>query len=184
MFHSEPLWQKGKVLNMTRAELARLIRRPGETVELDLKDPVHRAWVMGLYHGEETVKTRLPALCEVMQRTIAQPPLPIPKGGDFSSGAELESIQWERNGNHLTVHAVTSLQNDAMFIDEYLEIRTAAGEGVDGYARTTNDAHHTSLNFETEFDPEKFNSDVLEIDYSVTWSRRCKRSYAGFDEQS
>lgn len=155
---------------MTRTELARKIRKPGETVELNMHNPLHYSWVMGMYHGEETVSLSLPLLYSAISNTVMQAPAPLSQGRDFSSGAEVEGVHWNLNNNRLTVRAVTSLQNTAMFIDEYLEIRTSAGESVDGYARTTNDSHHTVLTFETGFDPSEFSSHDLEIDYSVTWA--------------
>lgn len=155
---------------MDRIALARSIRSPGNTIELDFQKPQDREWLLSLYGGEEVVKERLPAFHETYARTLQVPAPPLPKGGDFTSGAEVEGVHWQRNGNHLSVRAVTSLPDTALFIDEYLEIRTAQGESVDGYAQSTADAHHTVLTLETEFDPSKFKSDVLEVDYTVTWA--------------
>ncbi len=156
---------------MNAITLARAIRRPGDTVELDFQNPLHREWILSLYDGEETVKRQLPAFHDAYTRTVKTPLVSaLPRGGDFVSGAEVEGVHWERNGNLLSVRAVSSLSDTALFIDEQLEIRTAAGERVDSYAQSTADAHHTVLTLETEFDPAKFQSDILEVDYTVTWA--------------
>ena len=144
---------------MNAITLARAIRRPGDTVELDFQNPLHREWILSLYDGEETVKRQLPAFHDAYTRTVKTPLVSaLPRRGDFVSGAEVEGVHWERNGNLLSVRAASSLSDTALFIDEQLEIRTAAGERVDSYARSTADAHHTVLTLETEFDPAKFQS--------------------------
>lgn len=155
---------------MNRVELAHSIRRPGDTVELDFQNPLHQEWFLSLYGGEEVVQKELPALHHSYTQICRAPADPLRRGGDFVPGAEIEGIHWERNGNHLSVRAITSLPEMALFIDEYLEIRTAAGESVDGYAQSTSDTHHTVLTLETEFDPKQYKSDVLEIDYTATWA--------------
>lgn len=154
---------------MDRITLARSIRSPGSTIELDLQNPQQREWLLSLYGGEEMIRQRLPALHQTYAATLQDPPPPLARGGDFVSGAEVEGVHWQRNGNQLSVRAVTSLPETALFIDEYLEIRTSAGESVDGCAQSASDSHHTVLTLDTEFDPAKFKSDILEIDYTATW---------------
>lgn len=156
---------------MKRFTLKNDIRQPGKMVELDFQNPVHREWFLSLYGGEENLRQRLPALNAAYQQTCREPPPPlVTTGGDFCAGASVDCVCWTREGNHLCVQAVTSLPDLAFFVDEYLEIRTAAGECVDGYAQSTADTYHTTLTLETDFDPEKFKSDILEVDYTITWA--------------
>lgn len=156
---------------MYNTTLSQQIRNLNKTVVFDFQKPQHREHFLSLYGGEEVVKEKLPALYQAYLEAV-QHPRNITNQidtNDFNDGAEIEGITWKQEGNKLTVQAVTSLNNVALFIDEYLEIHTSAGESVDGYFQSSYNKQHSTLTLETYFDPKQYKSDILEIDYKSSW---------------
>ncbi len=155
---------------MQRTELAQHLRRAGETTRLSFSNPLHAQWLSGMYGGAENVHQRLPLLDAAWKRTAAQPPQNDQQEDCFADGNEINLIQWRREDNMLIIEALTSLTAPAIFIDECLEVRTAAGEVVAGFAQSTLNTCHTKLVLQTDFDPSCFQSDVLELDYTSNWA--------------
>lgn len=156
---------------MNNTTLSQQIRDLNKTVVFDFQNPQHREHFLSLYGGEAVVKEKLPALYQAFLEAVEKPMKMNAQidPDDFNDGAEIEGITWKQEGNKLTVQAVTSLNNVALFIDEYLEIHTSAGESVDGYFQSSYNKQHSTLTLETYFDPRQYKSDILEIDYKSSW---------------
>lgn len=161
---------------MIKRDLAAHIRKPGHVTELDFSNSEHRDFFLSLYGGESQVKEKLPALYRAYLDTIDSEPDMLMSGAnrsgndDFVESANIEEISWTRDGNHLSIRAVTSLPKLALFVDETLQICTNAGEFVDGYTQSASDTYHTVLTLETDFDPSQYQSDILEVNYSSNWA--------------
>ncbi len=166
---------------MTALDTLRSLRTPGTSLPLDFSNPVCREGVLALYGGEAAARERFPQLCRALECSCENPSLARPVGEptDFADGALIDAVTWTREDGKLTVRAATSLLEPAYFIDEHLEVRTAAGEIVGGLAQSTVDACHSELVFETDFDPQTFASDVLEIDYASNWVTAGERQLRG-----
>lgn len=155
---------------MHRTELAHKLRQQGESVTLSFHNALHTEWLYGLYHGEETVRQKLPLLCAAWDATAnASPDEALIRDG-FVDDNGINVINWHRENNTLIIEATTSLTEAAIFIDEHLEVRTAAGEIVAGFSQSTLGVNHTTLLLKTDFDPKQFKSDVLELDFTSNWA--------------
>lgn len=156
---------------MNGMDILRQSRRQRRSKEIDFSDAQHREGVLAWYGGELYARQHFPLLYEAYAKSVEAPlrARPIGEPTDFADGVAIGGVTWKREGNHLRISALTSLLSTAYFIDEHIEVRTAAGEIVGGFAQSTEGTCHSELVFETDFDPSCFSSDVLEIDYASNW---------------
>lgn len=155
---------------MLRTELAHKLRRNAEGVTLSFHNPMHEQWIYGIYGSEEIVSKRLPMLAASWKATTEKPHKDEMDGGGFVDDNGINVVNWHRENNTLIIEATTSLTEAAIFIDEHLEVRTAAGEIVAGFTQSTLGANHTTFVVKTDFDPKTFQSDILEIDFTSNWA--------------
>lgn len=156
---------------MENAVLIQRIRKPGQTIELDLNIPGHKEWFMHLYGGEKNLKEMMPQYSAIIEKKLAErkPLRGVEVGNDFHADADIQGISWHKDTNRLVVQAITTLPNKAMFIDSCLEVRTAAGESIAGYSQSDENTCHVDIAFNTIYVPGEYESETLEIDYIANW---------------
>ncbi len=157
------------------------IRKPGEVVTLDFSRKEHREIFCQLYGGEETMKNRLPLFYRAYQKTAALHEegkglayttflqLDEENRETFTDGIDISCVNYTVENNMLYAEGITSLVNTADFIDEHIEIQTAAGETVYGASQSTANTYTSSIKVNTPFNPREFQSCTLLVDYMVTW---------------
>jgi len=168
---------------MNRTELAKTLRKPGESVPIRFGDPEHAQWIFGMYGGEQTVKEKLPILYNAVQKSASEPHIGLKseeREEGFVDGAEIGTVSWDKKKHTLLVEASTSLVSKSLYVDERLEVRTSEGEHVASFSQTSEDTDHTKLALHAEFDPAKYASDTLEIDYTSHWADGTKGRLKGF----
>jgi hypothetical protein len=167
---------------MKRMELARILRKPGESIPIKFGDPHHDQWIFDMYGGEQIVKEKLPVLYNALRTTalISQGEVKEKETEGFEDGAEIGIIKWDKESHSLVIKASTSLVSKALYIDEKIEVRTSKDEHVATFAQTTKETDHTKLVLCSDFDPADYASNVLEIDYTSHWAEATNGQLKGF----
>lgn len=157
------------------------IAKVGQVINLNFSRKEHREVFSSLYGGEDVMKKRLPLFYEAYKQTISLHEkgkgldyatfvqLDEDKRQTFTDGIDISYVNYSEKDNLLCVEAVTSLTNEADFIDEHIQIQTKEGETIYSKSQSTSGTYTSTINVKTEFNPQKYKSCVLVINYLVTW---------------
>ncbi|RDU22166.1 Hint domain-containing protein [Anaerosacchariphilus polymeriproducens] len=168
-----------------RQELLGEIRKPGEVINLDFSNEVHNQYFLSLYGGYENLKENFPCFFKAYEDTksLHEQGLGLnyktlfqeeERRRNFVDGIDISQVSYSFDDKMLKVEGITSLVEDAAFIDEHLDIKTTAGQPVAGKSQSTSNSFKTIITIETDFNPSEFHSTEIQVDYTVVWMEKPK----------
>lgn len=168
-----------------RQELLKEIRKPGEVINLDFSNEAHDQYFLSLYGGYESLKENFPCLFDAYENTksLHEQGLGLnyktlyqedERRKNFVDGIDISQVSYSFDDKMLKVEGITSLVEEAVFIDEHLDVKTTAGEPVAGKSQSIGNAFKTMITIETDFNTAEFGSSEIQIDYTVVWAEKPK----------
>lgn len=167
--------------NLERIKTIRSVRKANRVTNLDFSISENNNYFLNLYGGLDNLRDQFPLFHQAYEKTleahkngIGLDYMTLRQTGDevlnnFVDGIDIEYVNYTITNNKLEVCGVTSLTEISNYIDQHMEIRTSEGEIVAGLSTSTESTSRASIEINTDFDPCKFKSNILEIDYTCVW---------------